>query len=178
MPVPPFGFPSLLAAVRRTSRLGAVAAVCALGLVIPRSAACRDAHPDGSYEKDTDGRPTVVLDRLVFQLPVAGKTELEHHLRQVLGREARSADWGAGRDNRIEYRFFVETLEVQKRGNAIVVRCVALGQLPGGQRARSEITFGGAPVERPELMRRVLSVAARGVIARLAELERNRRGLR
>lgn len=159
-------------------RVLAAAVLVSFGLSAPRAASGRDARPDGTYEKDADGRPTVVLDRLVFEPAVLGKTELERHLRQVLGREARSANWGAGRDNRIEYRFAVEALELEKRGDAIVVRCVAVGRLPGGQRARSEITFGGAPSERPELMRRVLSVAARGVIARLAELERNRRGLR
>lgn len=161
-----------------SGRLVAAAALVVLGGFPLRAANARDAREDGTYEKDTNGRPTVVLDRLVFEPVVSDRPGLERHLRQVLGREARSADWGAGRENRIEYRFVVETLELSKRGDAIVVRCVALGRLPGGQLARSEISFGGAPSERPELMRRVLSVAARGVIARLAELERNRRGLR
>ena len=51
------------------------------------------------------GRPRVVLDRLDFPRQLPEGAHLERHLKQVLRREARRADWGAGRNNRIEYRF-------------------------------------------------------------------------
>src|SRR5690242_6027279 len=57
--------------------------------------------------KTPEGRPDVHLDLLDFPEHVAGSRELRQHLEKVLGKEVRRVEWGAGRDNRIEYRFSV-----------------------------------------------------------------------
>lgn len=130
------------------------------------------------WEKPALGHPTVVLDRLTFPQDVAGAEHFEHHLERVLKREASRADWGAGRENRIEYRFEVTELQFSVEGRVLRIHCEAMGRLPRGQQARSELSFGGAATERTELIEQVLEIVARGVITRLAELERRRRGLR
>jgi hypothetical protein len=55
------------------------------------------------------------------------------------------------------------------------VHCTALGRLPGGKSARSHIAFGGNPQQRERVLKSVLEIVARGVITRLAALERARR---
>jgi len=122
------------------------------------------------------GRPHVVLDELAFPDDVSGGAAYKQHLRKTLAREARHADWGAGRKNRIEYRFYVTELVIEERGDALQVRCTALGKLPKGKRAKSHLAFSGEKSQRSELVRRVLDIVAKGVITRLAELERVRRG--
>jgi hypothetical protein len=121
------------------------------------------------------GRPKVVLDRLVFPADVAAAA-YEKHLRRTLAREARRADWGAGRKNRIEYRFYVTELAIEEHADALRVRCTALGKLPKGKSAKSQLAYSGDKNQRGELVRRVLDIVAKGVITRLAELERVRRG--
>ena len=116
-----------------------------------------------------------MLDRLQFPA-VADKRLFERHLRRVLGREARRADWGTGRGHRIEYRFSVEQLRFRLEGQVLRVTCEASGALPKGRKARTRISFGGHVGERRRLVQQVLGVVARGVITRLAELERVRRG--
>jgi hypothetical protein len=121
------------------------------------------------------GRPSVRLDQLVFPEDVEGRAALERHFRRTLGQAAKRADWGAGSGAKIEYRVTVEALETRVEDGVLRVRCTALGRLPKGKSARSHIEFGGAPSERQALMRRVLEIVARGVVTRLASLERERR---
>jgi len=121
------------------------------------------------------GKPSVTLDSLVFPVDVEPARELERHLKQVLRREARRADWGAGSRAKIEYRFIVEELDVAVDGNVLKVRCTALGRLPKGKSARSRIEYGGSPARRTAEIKKVLEIVARGVMTRLAELERRRR---
>lgn len=146
-------------------------AVAALGVFLAASAS---ATP---VVKTTQGRPQVRLDRLELPQNLADGGRIEARLRKTLRREAARADWGAGRENQIQYRFSVTTLEVTRQGDVLRVRCSALGQLPGGQKARSDLSFGGKPSESTALVSRVLDVVARGVVTRLAQLERRRRGL-
>ena len=134
--------------------------------------------PRSAQSKKQRGRPHVVLDRLVLPGELAQAPALERHLRTALRREARRADWGAGHANTISYRFFVEQLSVTEASGVVVVSCTALGKLPKGKVARSHLKFSGAPAQRHELTKRVLEIVARGVIGRLAELERIRRGER
>lgn len=121
------------------------------------------------------GRPSVRLDQLVFPADVEGRAALERHFRRTLSQAARKADWGAGSGAKIEYRVTVEALETRLDDGVLRVRCTALGRLPKGKSARSHIEFGGSPAERQALMRRVLEIVARGVVTRLAALERERR---
>ncbi len=121
------------------------------------------------------GRPNVTLDSLVFPEGVERTLELQRHLKHVLRREARRADWGAGSSAKIEYRFIVEELSVTLDGSVLRVRCTALGRLPRGKSARSRLEYGGSPARRTEEIKKVLEIVARGVMTRLAELERYRR---
>ena len=120
-------------------------------------------------------RPKVKLDRLTFPPEVVGAKELESHLRGTLKREARRADWGAGSGSKISYRFFVEELQLREEAGVLHVSCTALGRLPKGKSAKSHIVFGGDPHDRKKVVERVLDIVARGVVTRLAELERARR---
>jgi hypothetical protein len=104
-----------------------------------------------------------------------GSKELEAHLRSTLRREARRADWGASSDSKISYRFFVEQLELREEAGVLHVTCTAVGRLPKGKSAKSHIVFGGDPRDRKKVVERVLDIVARGVVTRLAELERARR---
>ena len=128
-------------------------------------------------EKSIDGKPSIHLDDLVFPSDIVDAPSFEKHLRRVLKREAYRVDWGAGQDNRIEYRFTVEKLSYTVDGRALRIRCEATGRLPGGQTAKSALTFGGDIGSRKTLTKQVLEIVGRGVITRLAELERRRRGL-
>lgn len=134
--------------------------------------------PLSELEKPIDGRPEVHLDSLSFPQNIQDAKAFEKHLKRALKREAYRADWGAGRANRIEYRFEVTELKFTLEDGALRIHCSAMGRLPGGRRAKSELSFGGHPGERIKLTKQVLGIVARGVITRLAELERRRRGLR
>ena len=122
------------------------------------------------------GRPTIVLDRLDLPSDVPGAKSLRKYLRRRLLREARRADWGASRGNRIEFRFEVDELKVTAEKGVLRVTCAATGRLPKGKVAKSKLSFGGDPKQRRKVIRQVLEIVSRGVITRLAELERIRRG--
>jgi len=129
-------------------------------------------------EKSRTGHPEIHLDSLKFPKNIHGSAGLEKHLKRALQREAYRADWGAGRDNRIEYRFEVSKLSYAIDDGALRIQCEAVGSLPGRRSAKSRLSFGGRPAERIALTKQVLAIVARGVVTRLAELERKRRGLR
>jgi hypothetical protein len=121
------------------------------------------------------GRPRIKLDRLTFPAELSGAKEFEGHLRTTLNREARRADWGATSGSKISYRFFVEQLDLREEAGVLHVTCTALGRLPKGKSAKSQIVFGGDPHDRKKVIEHVLDIVARGVVTRLAELERARR---
>lgn len=123
-------------------------------------------------------KPEVHLDHLSFPQDVLGAKAFEQHLKKVLKRETNQVDWGAEGGNRIEYRFSVTELRYTVTDGTLHVHCSALGRLPKGKTAKSRLSFGGHPGERDQLTKRVLEIVARGVVTRLAELERIRRGLR
>jgi hypothetical protein len=139
----------------------------------PEPSAAAQSAPNAQRPR---GRPEVKLDRLDFPSNLANSKFFEQRLRKALAREARRADWGAGRGSRIEYRFSVTELELERDGDVLRVRCAAVGRLPGGKSAKSRLAFGGEPHNRNKIVERVLEIVARGVITRLAELERVRRG--
>jgi hypothetical protein len=147
----------------------------ALSLALaPRVAAAREPvliAPDDGPE----GRPLVVLDRLVVPKTVPEYKRVSRVLEKVLKREARRVQWGAGRNNRIAYRFFLEQLDVTVEDGVYKVHCTALGRLPKGKSARSKLVLGGDPRNPRKVIDEVLTIVARGVLARLADLERERR---
>jgi hypothetical protein len=143
-----------------------------LGVGLSFSLGTRSAQAE--TEPSSPG-PTVVLDHLEFPV-ILGASKYEKHLRKALRHAAADADWGAGPDSTIEYRFTVKSLTVEQKGDVLTVKCTASGTLPRGRHAQSKLSFGGSPREHSELIRRVLTIVARGVITRLAEIERVRRG--
>ena len=155
----------------------------ALGLGATLLAGAARAEPSGAehvpfapgIRERPPGRPRVTLDRLVFPKNLPRSGELERHFKQKLRQAAHRADWGAGRGASIEFRVVVEELEVTEVNGVLRVRCTALGRLPKGKSARSKIDFGGDPRKSSQVLRQVLEVVARGVVTRLAALERDRR---
>jgi hypothetical protein len=127
--------------------------------------------PDGGPE----GQPKIVLDRLVVPLNTPEKQRVTRVLEKVLKHEARRVEWGAGRNSRITYRFYLEQLDLSVEHGVLMVRCTALGRLPKGKTARSKLEFGGDPREARKVIDHVLTIVARGVLSRLAELEQDRR---
>jgi len=132
--------------------------------------------PPAAAPASPEGRPRVVLDHVELpgSLPRAGY--FEQRLREILQRETRRVVWGAGRESTITYRFFVTELSIEVQGDVVRVRCHATGQLPKGKTAKGTLTFSGEASRRDAVVVQVLEIVARGVIARLAELERSRRG--
>jgi len=153
-----------------------VAALLLVGMAVGVCPPAGAAPRTNAEQAASRGRPTVVLDRL--EMPPAVSKHFERHLRQTLRRVARRADWGAGRENRVEYRFKLELLELAREGNVVRVTCTAVGQLPRGRSARSHLVFSGDADKQDAVVERVLDIVARGVVTRLAELERDRRSAR
>ena len=135
----------------------------------------RAARADAQQSPAGHGGPHVELDRLSLPPDLIGAEAFETHLRRTLRREVRSADWGADAKSKISYRFVVERLELREENGVLHVTCTARGQLPKGKSAKSHIVFGGDPRERKKVVEHVLDIVARGVVTRLAELERARR---
>lgn len=120
------------------------------------------------------GKPSVRLDALdLSRSPLAASREKA--IRDLLAQEVRRVDWGAGRGARIEYRFRIDELVAELVDGVLRVRCSATGFLPRGKSAKSHLSFGGAPAERDQVVDHVLTIVTRGVVARLADLERRRR---
>ncbi len=137
------------------------------------SARAAEESPDARPEPAR--RPRVKLDRLELPASLSQSRLYEAHLRSTLKRAARLADWGAGSESKISYRFTVQQLDLREEAGVLHVTCTALGRLPKGKSAKSHIVFGGDPHERQKVIQHVLDIVARGVVTRLAELERVRR---
>lgn len=120
-------------------------------------------------------RPDVRLDRLELPPGLPKNSAYERHLRVHLKRAAHRADWGAQRGAKIEYRVKIEELTVREGNGVVHVRCTALGSLPKGRTTRTFIDFGGNPAQRQRVIEHVLEIVARGVVTRLASIERGRR---
>ena len=129
-------------------------------------------------EDGPEGKPHIVLDRLVVPNTVPEYKRVTRVLEKALKQEARRVQWGAGRESRITYRFFLEELEVTIEHGVYKVRCTAIGRLPKGRSARSKLELGGDPRDPRKVIDQVLVIVARGVLARLADLERDRRARR
>lgn len=163
-----------------SSRAALVALACAALVLAARPAAAEpevatDAPFAPGIREHSPGRPRVTLDSLTFPRTHPRAAELERHFKQKLRQAAHRADWGAGRGASIEFRVVVEELAVTESGGVLKVSCTALGRLPKGKSARSRIDFGGDPKRESQVLRHVLEIVARGVVARLAALERERR---
>jgi hypothetical protein len=121
------------------------------------------------------GRPQIVIDQLVVPPTVAEHQRVGKVLEKALKHEQHRVEWGAGRGSRITYRFYLEQLDLSVERGVLKVRCTALGRLPKGKTARSKLEYGGDPSKAHQVIDHVLTIVARGVLARLADLERDRR---
>jgi hypothetical protein len=135
----------------------------------------RHANADIPTIGKPSGRPRIEVNRVTFPEHIPGAREYVRHLERTLRVESRRADWGAGRGSKVTFRFAVEELTLVARGSALQVRCSARGELPRRRTARSRLVYSGDPKAERELVKRVLSIVARGVVTRLADLERTRR---
>jgi hypothetical protein len=153
------------------------ASVIGLGLALgyPSAASARGPALIGPQD-GPEGQPQIVLDRLVVPVHLPEQKRITGVLERALKAEARKVEWGAGRKNRITYRFYLEQLDVSVEKGVLRVRCTALGKLPKGKTARSRLEFGGDAHKPRQVIDHVLTIVARGVLARLADLERTRRG--
>lgn len=156
----------------RSRLLAALTAAALSGSLVATAA----ARPAGHHAAHRHGHPRVELDRLEFPDDVPHAAHFKQLLTRYLKHEAWHADWGWGRGSTIEYRFFVKQLTIDEADGVARVTCEAVGRLPGGHIAKSRISFGGSPKSRDALIGRVLRIVSRGVITRLAEMERVRRG--
>jgi hypothetical protein len=154
---------------RRTALLGFC--LGALSSLAPSGAAAAEPPWIGKPR----GKPKIRVDRVSLPANVAGAAGYTKRLRKVLLREARRADWGAGAGSSIVFRFSVEQLKLQQSGALLQVHCSAVGELPRGRTARSQLRFGGRAADGDRLVFKVLEIVARGVVTRLADLERARR---
>ncbi len=116
-----------------------------------------------------------MLDRLVVPPNLPEAQRVSRMLEKTLKHEAHRVEWGAGRGNRITYRFYLEQLDVSVEHGVLMVRCTAFGRLPKGKSARSKLEFGGDPRDPHQVVDHVLTIVARGVLARLADQEKERR---
>ncbi|HKO48981.1 MAG TPA: hypothetical protein VJV79_14720 [Polyangiaceae bacterium] len=149
--------------------------LCLLAAGVPALASPVARAEAEASERSAGPGPRVKLDRLSLPPELIGAKAFETHLRSTLRREVRHADWGAGPTSKISYRFVVEKLDLREENGVLHVTCTARGRLPKGKSAKSHIVFGGDPRERTKVVRHVLDIVARGVVTRLAELERARR---
>jgi len=153
-----------------------IAVLLSLELAAP-SALAAPADPGSSEVRAAArGRPKIVVDRVQLGEAVENPWLVRKQLLPILKREARHADWGAGRGSRVTFRFELTELRLDQQGDVLRVHCQAVGHLPHGRRARGGLTYSGDAAQRNELVERTLEIVARGVITRLAELERKRRG--
>jgi hypothetical protein len=150
---------------------------CLMALLFAAPAVAKEPKLIGP-EDGPEGRPHIVLDRLVVPNTVPEYKRVSRVLEKVLKREAYRVEWGAGRQSRIEYRFYLEELSVTVDKGVYKVHCTAIGRLPKGKSARSKLVLGGDPQNPRKIIDEVLAIVARGVLARLADLERERRARR
>lgn len=93
-------------------------------------------------------------------------------LKALLIEASRKADFGAAA--RVEASVKVVELTWETRGDVVRMTCAIVGRLKDGPVARSKIRFGGDPAKRDELEKQVLASVSAGLVARLAQLARNR----
>ena len=122
------------------------------------------------------GRPNIQIEKIVLPPDLGDAKGYAKYLKKRLLHESRRAKWGAGRNNVIQYRFSITELSIHEEGDVLRVRCTAIGKLPRGRAAKSHLSFSGDPRKRRKVVEHVLDIVARGVVTRLAELERIRRG--
>lgn len=154
----------------------ALLALAAVTRPAPAAASAPPPSRPGGVDvvRESAGRPRVKLNRLTFPtIPEA--SYYKNHLTRSLSQASARADWGAGAGSVIEYRFRVDRLDIETADGLVRVHCEATGELPNSKNASSRLSFSGEPSQRRQLVEKVLTIVARGVITRLAQIEHTRR---
>lgn len=102
--------------------------------------------------------------------PREDSARLQKLLKQALGQAAKKANFGKTRTVSLSAR--VVELTTEERGDVLHISCTVMGRVVGGAGARSRISYGGSPEKREELEKEVLTQAANGLVARLAQIVR------
>ena len=95
---------------------------------------------------------------------------LQKLLKQALGQATKKANFGKSKTISLAAR--VTELTTEERGDVLHITCTVMGRVVGGAGARSRISYGGSPEKREELEKEVLTQAANGLVARLAQIVR------
>ncbi len=98
--------------------------------------------------------------------------ELERTVRTAIAKAASGANFGKTKHVELSIRLSEMTVEVAD--GVVRVTCTLSGKLKGGGTARSHVTFGDVPRKKKKLTKQVLKMAAEGVVARLADVLRDR----
>ncbi len=149
----------------------------ALALTLAGSATASPVLAEGAVALARPrGRPTIVIQRVTLPPDTPRAGHWRQYLMRVLRREARRAQWGADATSTISFRFEITELRLREAEGVLHVHCSALGRLPSGRPARSSLSFGADPTKPTRAVEQVMGIVAHGVVTRLAELERQRRG--
>lgn len=122
------------------------------------------------------GRAKVTWSTVEVQAPTPSAAALERALRPLLAKASKKADFGERKE--VELRAHLVEWSSVTTGDVHRVTCTIVGRLVGGPRAKSRISFGGAPKDKAKLEKEILQMVANGVVTRLAAIAREEDRLR
>ncbi|MEZ4301243.1 MAG: hypothetical protein R3B70_40285 [Polyangiaceae bacterium] len=97
---------------------------------------------------------------------------LTKSLKAILTKAAKKANFGKAK--KVSFSVKLVELTSEQKGDVHRVTCTIVGRIPGGPSAKSRISFGGSPAEKAKLEKQVLTMVAKAVVTRLAEIVRSR----
>ena len=92
-------------------------------------------------------------------------------LKEALKQAAKRADFGKAAKS-VSLSARIVELKTEQQGDVLRVTCTIMGRVAGGAGARSRMSYGGSPDKREDLERDVVTMVARGLVARLAQIVR------
>lgn len=95
-------------------------------------------------------------------------------MKEILEKESRRARWGKKKGELVEASIVIKELRTETKGDVLHVSCSAAGTIAGLGVAKSRFSYGGLPKDKLALERKVLELVTRGIVARLAELSRDK----
>jgi hypothetical protein len=140
----------------------------ALGAAAPASGAA--ALRGRGVEVNERGRAAVKWTKI--EVPGDEGARTAGLLKKLLDKAVKRADFGGAR--KLEASVRVTERSIDRAGDVARVSYTLVGRIEGGRSAKSRISFGGDPAKVAELEAQVLTMAANGLVTRLAELARER----
>jgi len=95
-------------------------------------------------------------------------------LKKLLVEASRRADWGKG--STVKLSASVTELSWQQQQDVLRLEVTVVGRIAGAASVRSRIRVGGRPAERAKLEQDALQIVATGLVTRLADIARTKRG--